>query len=175
MQEKEQIHLSEPTNGLKQAFLEMAADFESAGERYSQYDLARRDFKRYLTKLEDQRLGRDLGPGIVPMDTYWLARSRKTVLGQSHLRRRLTPALKVEGGHIGYAIRPSERRKGYGTLILALTMEKAQAMGLSRVMVTCDRDNIASARIIEKNGGKLTGQSISPRSGKAVLQYWIDL
>ena len=65
-----------------------------------------------------------------------------------------------EGGHIGYVIRPSERRKGYGTLILGLALVQAHACGLDRVRFTCNTENIASARIIEKkwrNPGQLRG------------------
>jgi len=48
-------------------------------------------------------------------------------------------------------------------------------MGLSRVLVTCDEDNLASRRVIEKNGGELASRGISERTGKPVLRYWIDL
>jgi len=97
------------------------------------------------------------------------------ILGESRLRHSLTPALEHHGGHIGYVIRPSQRRKGYGTLILALTLEKARALGIQRVRITCDTDNTGSVRIIEKNGGILSAQVISERSGKLISQYWIDL
>lgn len=167
--------LATPSIHLKAAFLEMVDDFQKAGERYVHHDLARLDFVRFLSKLEDQQRGMNLPPGFVPMDSYWLVGSDGTIFGQSHLRHRLTPALKIEGGHIGYAIRPSARRQGHGTMILKLTLEKAHTLGLHRVMVTCDTDNIASGRIIEKNGGQLTGYSTSPRSGKTVSQYWILL
>jgi predicted acetyltransferase len=100
--------------------------------------------------------------------------SGQHVIGQSSLRHHLNPSLEREGGHIGYNIRPSERRKGFGTMILSLTLEKAKGIGLTRVFVTCDTDNVASARIIEKNGGRLQGQVISERSGKLINQYWIE-
>ncbi len=93
----------------------------------------------------------------------------------AYFRLRLTPALGREGGHIGYIIRPSERRKGYGTKILALTLMKAREKGYLRVMVTCDRDNVASAKIIEKNCGRYDGETISERTNKSVSHYWINL
>ena len=71
------------------------------------------------------------------------------LIGVSSLRHHLTHALEHHGGHIGYAIRPSERRKGYGTRLLAMTLDQ-HAMGFRRVLVTCDTDHIASARVIEK-------------------------
>ncbi|MEW5867934.1 MAG: GNAT family N-acetyltransferase [Chloroflexota bacterium] len=89
--------------------------------------------------------------------------------------RKPPAALDLEGRHIGYAIRPVRWRRGYGTHILALTLEKARERGLRRVLVTCDKENTASARIIEKNGGRLAGEALAERSGKPVLRYWIEL
>jgi len=91
------------------------------------------------------------------------------------LRHQLTPALEHEGGHIGYDIRPSARRRGFGTLILALTLERARILGLARALLTCDTDNTASARIIERNGGALAARVVSNRTGKLISQYWIEL
>ena len=167
--------LVEPDVAWKEAFLAQVADFETVGERYGHYARAKQDFAAFVRGLRRQAQGIGLPEGFVPMTSYWLVDSSGAVLGESRLRHYLSPALEVEGGHIGYAIRPSARRKGYGTLILALTLEKARARGLKRVMVTCDTDNIGSARIIQKNGGVLAGSAISPRSGKPVSQYWIDL
>ncbi len=79
------------------------------------------------------------------------------------------------GGHIGYRIRPSERRKGYGTLILALTLAEARKLGLPRVLLTCDQDNIASARVIQANGGALASEGYSPQTQTLVSRYWIEL
>ena len=97
------------------------------------------------------------------------------MLGRSTLRHWLNPALENEGGHIGYDIRHSERRKGYGLLILKLTLLKAKDLGLSRVLLTCDADNIGSAQIIENNSGVLSGRVVSEKNGKLILQYWIEL
>ena len=110
----------------------------------------------------------------MPENEFWLV-SENRVLGRVKLRHRLLPALEHEGGHIGYDIRPLERQKGYGTLLLKLTLLKAKELGLNRVLLTCDTDNIGSAGIIEKNGGVLSGQAISKKSGKPISQYWIEL
>jgi len=169
------LALVEPSFELRYAFLELVEDFRIAGEYPARHETAKRNFGVFLYEIENMAKGRNLLPGLIPMTTYWLVDGGTTILGESHLRHWLTPALRIEGGHIGYSIRPSARRKGYGTLILALTLDKARAMGLERVMVTCNTDNIASARIIEKNGGVFYGQDISPHSGKQVSQYWIAL
>ena len=141
----------------------------------SNSELPQKDFGAYIQKLAQEAEGLDLPPGMVPMNTYWLTNSAQAILGMSALRHYLTPALEHHGGHIGYVIRPSQRQKGYGTLILAHTLVKARLFGLKRVRLTCDTDNIGSVRIIEHHGGVLAATMISERSGKNISQYWIDL
>ena len=68
-------------------------------------------------------------------------------------------------------MRPLERGKGYGTALLGLTLRKACEIGLREVLVTCDSGNIASVRIIEKNGGRLLGTTISDRTGELISRY----
>ena len=109
------------------------------------------------------------------MTLFWLVRGGTAIVGTSQLRHTLTPDLEHEGGHIGYNIRPSQRRKGYGTRLLGLLLGKARGLGLQRVLLTCDTDNVASARIIEKNGGRLDSDGISGKSGKPISRYWIEL
>jgi predicted acetyltransferase len=118
--------------------------------------------------------GTNLPPKIVQENIFWLVGERR-IYGRSGLRHRLTPSLEDVGGHIGYDIRPTERRKGFGTLILKLTLEKARQIGLNRVLVTCDTDNTGSVKIIEKNGGKLSEQEFSDAAGKMISRYWIEL
>jgi len=91
------------------------------------------------------------------------------------LRHALTPHLAQIGGHIGYNVRPSQRRQGYGTALLAYTLEQARQFGLTGVLITCDTDNIGSARIIEKNGGQLINQTMVDGYAKLISRYWIDL
>jgi predicted acetyltransferase len=83
--------------------------------------------------------------------------------------------LAHEGGHIGYGVRPSERGKGYGTEVCRRTLEAARGLGLARVLITCDTDNPASARIIEKNGGVLENEVRSRETGKMKRRYWVTL
>jgi predicted acetyltransferase len=171
----EKLELVEPCEELKEAYLEMVKECREAFEYYAYHNRAMSDYRAFLKEVHAWKRGKDLPAGFVPMTTYWLLRDGGTILGESRLRSRLTPELEVEGGHIGYMIRPSERRKGYGTQILALVLLAAQRAGHRRVLVTCDTDNTGSARIIEKNGGILNGYSVSPQSGKQVSRYWIEI
>ena len=150
----------------------MAKEFQAAGDE--RYKSALENFSVYIKQASKNSQGIDLKPDRVPGTEFWLVDNSK-VIGRSTLRHQLTPALEREGGHIGYDIRPSERRKGYGTLILGLTLEKAKNLGLKKVLITCDTDNTGSAKIIEKNRGKLAGCEISDRSGKQISRYWIEL
>lgn len=166
------VTLVVPAEELGAEFLAMAGEYLAAGE--DRYRPALEDFSAYLRGISDGLRGIGLPPGGVSYSTFWLAAGRR-LLGRSTVRHQLTPALEYEGGHVGYDIRPSQRRKGYGTLILKLTLVEAQRLGLRRVLLTCDADNPGSAKIIEKNGGVLRDTAISRRSGKRISRYWIEL
>ena len=83
--------------------------------------------------------------------------------------------LKLIGGHLGADIRKSERKKGFGALILKLTLEKAGELGLGKVLITCDKNNIASAKTIEKCGGVFEKEIVREETGTIFLHYWIEL
>jgi predicted acetyltransferase len=166
-----------PSPQLKDEFLELVADFEEAGEpRFAETaDKIRSDFTGYLEELRQQEIGIGLQPGYVPSTTYWLVDDEGHVLGILRLRHWLTPRLERTSGHIGYTVRPSERRKGVATLMLGLGLERAREIGLKRVLITCDVDNLASVRVIEHNGGVFEDQ-IQPVSGdKPIRRYWVEL
>lgn len=176
------VRLVQPSIVYASGYLSMAEEFwakESwvAGEKRFQNDrnLIETNFPAYIRRLNEENQTIGLKSGYIPSTTFWLAANNAKIIGESRLRHWLTTSLEYEGGHIGYVIRPSERRKGYGTRILALTIEKAIDLGLNRVLLTCDTDNIGSARIIEQNGGKLASQGISNSSGKPISRYWINL
>ena len=180
--DNERLELISPTMRWETAYLAFLDDFEAAGEPRipagSGVELARSDFAAFVQRLQDDERGVNLKPDIVPSSAYWLLRhdgDDVTILGVSALRHALTPALEDAGGHIGYSIRPSERRRGYGTRILALTLPRARALGVDRVLVTCDTDNIGSARVIEKNGGVLASEGYSSLVETRVSRYWITL
>ena len=95
-------------------------------------------------------------------------------IGEVTIRHRLNDALLRRGGHIGYGIRYSEWNRGYGTRLLALALEKAKERQLSPVLLTCNDDNLASARVIEKSGFTLADKVVNTNNGKTVLsrRYW---
>lgn len=109
-----------------------------------------------------------LPEGRVHSTYYWIAEDDEFV-GYLALRHALTPWLLEEGGHIGFAVRPSRRRQGHARRALALALLEARALGLDRVLLTCDEDNDGSRFTIEHNGGVYEDS----RNGKR--RYWIDL
>lgn len=178
----ERLELAAPATRWETAYLAFIDDFAAAGELRipagGGVELARSDFAAFVQRLQDDERGVNLKPGIVPSSAYWLLRhdgDDVTILGVSALRHALTPALEDVGGHIGYSIRPSDRRRGYGTHILALTLQYARALGLDRVLVTCDTDNTGSARVIENNGGVLASEGYSELTKTRISRYWITL
>ncbi len=171
---EEEIRLIEPCEEFQEAYREFLADFERAGERRDDAPAAEFDFRAYLRRVRGEARGVGLPEGWVPCQAYWLVRGRR-VLGECGLRHPLTEALRDFGGNIGYSVRPSERNKGYGTAMLALALGEARRRGLKRVLITCDKDNLISARVIRNNGGVLDSESYSPRAGRVTQRYWIDL
>lgn len=121
----------------------------------------------YLAKLERTRQGIDLPEDRVPA-TFLVADVKRVIVGRTSIRHTLNEQLRHIGGHIGYAVLPDHRQRGYGTEILRQSLIVAHAIGIDRVMVTCDDDNPASAKIIESCGGTL--ESRTP----PIRRYWID-
>jgi len=168
--------LIEPCQALGPALIEYVDEFRRSGERFWQNERGpiRDDVAGYIRRRHERARGVNVPPGLVPDSHFWLVR-RERILGVARLRHELTDRLRVEGGHIGYDVRPSERGRGHATRLLALTLGKARQIGLARALVTCDKDNLASACVIRKNGGQLDSEGPSPDTGKVVQRYWIDL
>ena len=174
---KHNIRLVKPSLELQSEYMEMVREFVSAGEvmDHKELQLALEDFPAYVNNCVKWERGIDLPDKWVPSSTFCLIRDDNVILGTSSLRYKLTDKLRLFGGHIGYKIRPAQRRKGYGTEILKLTLIEAGRLGFMRFLVTCDDDNIASAKIIEKNGGILHDKCDRGDLGKLTRRYWVDL
>ena len=114
-------------------------------------------------------------PGKVPSTIRLAVRKRdKKVVGIIDLRHNLNnPVLSLWGGHIGYSVRPSERRKGYAKEMLRLMLEEARKRGLEKVMISCSTENEASERTILANGGVY--EKTVPVEDEQIKRYWITL
>lgn len=120
-----------------------------------------------VAEIREQELEEGRRPeGFVPATWYGHV-DGGAYLGRIQIRHRLTPSLLELGGHIGYGVRPSARRKGYATAMLRDVLPYARGLGLDRVLVTCDVTNTGSRKVIEANAGEFEDE----RGGK--LRYWI--
>lgn len=130
-------------------------------------------FEEFVQMWLDHSQGKNLREGTVPATMYWLV-DKGELIGRAHIRHELNDFLLTYGGHIGYYIKPSKRKMGYGTKILELGLEKAKEIGISKVLVTCDTDNVGSQKVIEACGGVLEN-IFDPGDGKPPkMRYWID-
>ncbi len=131
------------------------------------------DFQGMLQFLLDNEKGENLPEGWVSDSTFWLVSEDICIIGVVNIRHRLSEKLLNAGGHIGYGIRPSERRKGYATQLLSQSLEKAKELGISNVLVVCDDGNIASEKTIINNGG-VPDTNYIEEDGNVIKRFWID-
>ena len=152
---------------------QMLDEWYGAGEKIIPYAIRKEDyhdFEKYLASLEVK----DTGTGLVPDSTFFcLDEERDLMVGAVNIRHYLNDALRVNGGHIGDGVVPSERRKGIATAMIAMALKECRKLGIDRVLMVCDKDNIGSARSIIKNGGVLENEITA--DGGIVQRYWIDL
>ena len=129
------------------------------------------DFDYYLEHLELK----EAAEGLVPDSVFFLLdEARDRLLGAVNIRHYLNDSLLKEGGHIGDGIRPSERRKRYATEMIRLALIECKKLGIDKVLMTCDKENIASAKSIIKNGGILENEFVNS-DGKVEQRYWISI
>jgi predicted acetyltransferase len=177
----ENLQLIEPTVDLCDEYLAFCREFpagqiDGLGSMGREIAGGASDFAAAVQRALDHARGINLPEGWVAAHTFWLVRDGRTILGTLSFRHALTEHLEYEGGHIGYAVRPSERRKGYATRMLAMALAFAKQFGLQCVLITCDKTNVASAGVILKKGGVLENEvpSRSPE-GQLKQRYWIGL
>ena len=162
-----------PTIEYKDAALDFRQEHFDCGEIYihgSNGLHGSESYENWLEKITWNKTGSS--PEWVTSSTYF-AVVNGGIIGIANIRHRLNEFLLSTWGHIGYGVRPSQRRKGYATQILALALTKCRGMGIERVLVSCDKDNIASAKTIMKNGGILENE-FTEDDGNIVQQFWIS-
>ena len=169
------LFLAEPSLIYKDSFIEGTRESQAEGnELYINLDKISENFETFLQRLRNASKRVRVTSDRVPMSDFWLIDGDEYA-GRLSLRHELNQALLLWGGHIGYQIRPSKRRHGYGKEILRLGLVKAKERGLSHVLVTCDEDNIGSRKIIEYNGGQLENIIEVKDSPVRKMRYWIDI
>ncbi len=152
---------------------EWKKDIEENHTNHSPYAIFKNnwhDFPYYKEHLEIK----DDSNGLVPDSTFFcLDKDRNIFVGAVNIRHYLNEELLKSGGHIGDGIRPSERRKGYATAMIVLALEECRKLGIKKVLMICDKENIGSAKSIIKNGGVLENEV--EEDGVIEQRYWISL
>ena len=173
----ERLTIEDPAVAFEDSYRGLLAEFGARGEPLIPFTLefSPDDFPAFVARLAACSRGEGLPPGFVPHTTLWLVRDGRDVLGVSNLRHALTPRLRVEGGNIGYGVRPSERRRGYATRLLQGTLERARGLGLDRALLTCAKGNAGSAATIRRCGGVFDSEEFVPERNEVVQRWWIDL
>ena len=128
------------------------------------------DFKYYLENLE---IKEEIDGKVPDTTLFCLDEDRNIFVGAVNIRHYLNEAMLLNGGHIGDGIRPSERRKGYATRMIELALEECKKLGLDKVLMVCDKNNVGSAKSIINNGGVLENEVVV--NGVTEQRYWIDL
>lgn len=153
---------------------DMMDEWTAAGEHIIPYAIRKNDYHEFEKYLDEIELT-EPKDGLVPDSTFFaLDTERNIFVGAVNIRHELNDSLLRDGGHIGDGVRPSERRKGYATAMIALALEECRKLGMERVLMCCDKDNIGSAKTIINNGGVLENEIIGD-DGAVVQRYWIAL
>ena len=169
------MNLVFPTERYRDEWYGILSEIENAGEKIIPYALKSNtdDYTEYLKITNDFSNGVNLN-GWIPADTFFLVDGENPrILGAVSIRYALNDYLLNFAGHIGYGVRPSERRKGYATEMLKLALDVCRSKGMDKVLICCDKDNIASARTMLKNGAVLENEV--REDDKTVQRYWIRL
>lgn len=158
---------------MKKAYLDFVSDWEQNKEEITPFAcrLLGRSFEEWLRDILREET--EVPASFVTASLFLLRDNSGAVLGAAHIRHRLNERLLFSGGHIGYGVRPSERRKGYAEAMLQLALPEAKKLGIGRALITCKKSNTASARTILHCGGVLENEVLE--DGEPVQRYWIQL
>ena len=161
------------SNQYREQISDMLNEWNATGEKIIPYAIRRtdyHDFAHYCDNLEVK----DPRGGLVPDSTFFcLDEDRNIIVGAVNIRHYLNESLLLNGGHIGDGVRPSERRKGIATKMIALALEECKKLGIEKVLMVCNKENIGSAKSIQNNGGILEDKI--EVDGVVVQRYWINL
>lgn len=169
------MELRELQTGDEQAFLKAVEAFQGETEdfRFAIGFEPRLGFETFRLLQEQWSRGENLPLGFVP-STYYVGVVDGMVVGRVFIRHELNDFLERIGGHVGYGVVPGFRRKGYATEMLRLALPLCSSLGLEKILVTCDVDNVGSRKVIENCGGIFAGISDEPEIDVQKRKYWIE-
>jgi len=169
------LELETPGLGRIDSYRGLIREFIVRGEPLIPFvlDWPNADAAAFVERCAASARGEGLPEGFVPHSTFWIVEDGREVVGVSNLRHRLTESLRLEGGHIGYGVRPSARRRGVAAELLRQTLARAHALDISEALVTCASTNEGSVRTILRNGGRFEGEAHVEKRGEIVRRYWV--
>jgi len=167
----ENIILTFPTKAHEAAAADYLAEHIAQGETMLHGDSGLDSAESYDAWLE--RIQNDLTLDISSIIFFALRENDSRLVGTINIRYPYEGYVKIHG-HIGYGVRPSERQQGYATAMLRLALEKCRELSLSRVLLTCNKNNIASAKTMQACGGVLERET-TDENGEISQRYWIDV
>ncbi len=169
------LQLIRATHDMEEQYYDFANEWEKHTEPIVPYsarlvDMDYKSWLEYTFKIESK----DTCPShLVPAHTYFLVLENKRIIGSVNIRHYLNDYLLNFGGHIGYGIRPSERKKGYASLMLSLALPIAKELGINKALITCNKNNKGSAKTIINNGGILENEVMEDT--EITQRYWISI
>ena len=169
-----QISLGPPSEKYLDSFFQAMAEFEDEGNPQISENMTKEQFPAYVQQLHDQSVGKNLKEGYVPSKEFWII-DAEGYAGRIILGLSFTPAPDRIGNHVGYAVRPSKRRKGYATKALQCLLDEARKLKIYKLMPICDAANVASRKVIERNGGVLLDHMPNDKARHGALRYIVDL
>ncbi|MBZ9633433.1 GNAT family N-acetyltransferase [Clostridium sp. FP1] len=169
------LELLRANNEMEEQYYDFINEWENCGEEITPYGarLLGMNYITWLTHTNKMENVNTCPAHLVPSHMYFLVLEDKRIIGAINIRHYLNDYLLNFGGNIGYGIRPSERKKGYATLMLAMALPIAKELGISKALVTCDKNNLGSAKTITNNGGVLENEVIE--DGEITQRYWIEV
>jgi predicted acetyltransferase len=169
----ENIKLIIPDIKYEKEFINFINDFKSTGEKLIPFILKfyKGNIIDYVNDLLNFSKGIGVPEGLIEHSTFWLKNDFE-ILGVINIRHRLNDLLIKQGGHIGFGISPKNRKKGYGKQLLKLGLIESKKIGINRVLLTCDKNNVGSSKVIIYNGGVLDSEELI--DNKIIQRYWID-
>lgn len=168
------IELTKPNPGCKERVLAFKKEFVDAKEelRGTAFLETTEDFEDWLEILKANFDQETVMEGLVPASTYMVLTDEREIVGMVGIRHKLNEELEKFSGNISYSIAKKFRNQGYATQILKKALGICEVYGVEDVLVTCDKENLAGIRTIEKNNGKFENEV--DRGDKIINRYWID-